>query len=173
MKKIILLRHAKSSWDNTALGDHDRPLNKRGRAAVPLIAAWLTERGHLPDTVLCSSAVRTRQTVQIIRDTVPEMPAPLIEPGLYHASSGAMLDLLKHLPGTCQTVMLAAHQPGVGSLTRQLSNGREEHRCKRAYTHFPTAAAAVMEIDVGDWRNLDHGGGHFVDFAVPRELTGR
>ena len=64
MKKVILLRHAKSSWDNPGLDDHDRPLNKRGRAASPVIGEWLTRKQHVPDAILCSTAVRARETLE-------------------------------------------------------------------------------------------------------------
>ena len=170
MKKVILLRHAKSSWDDPTLDDHDRPLNNRGRAASPVIADWLASRAHVPDTVLCSSATRTRQTVNGLRTRLPGLPDELVERSLYHASPEAMRDRLANLPQDCETVLLVGHQPGIGSLARQLADGSEKRRCKRAFEHFPTAAAAVFEVDIDDWSELEKRKGHFVDFAKPREL---
>lgn len=170
MKKVILLRHAKSSWDDPAVDDHDRPLNRRGKAAAPLIGHWLSERRHLPDTVLCSSAARTTETVRRLRKTLPKLPAPAVERELYHASPSAMRDRLAMLPQDCETVMLVGHNPGLGSLVRKLSDGRENRRCRRAYEHFPTGAAAVLELDVESWSQIDFASARFVDFAVPREL---
>lgn len=170
MKKVILLRHAKSSWDNPQLDDHDRPLSKRGEEAAPVIGAWLRRKNHLPDTVLCSSSTRTRETVKGMRRAMPQLPDPVIETGLYHASPQSMRDRLSRLPKNCDTVMLVGHQPGLSSLVRKLSDGKERRRCRRAYEHFPTAAAAVLEFDVDDWSAIEYAKARFVDFAKPREL---
>ncbi len=170
MKKVIFLRHAKSSWDDPAVDDHDRPLNGRGKAAAPLIGRWLSERRHLPDTVLCSSSARTTETVRRLRKSLPRLPDPVVERGLYHASPSAMRDRLAMLPPECETVMLVGHNPGLGSLVRKMSDGRENRRCRRAYEHFPTGAAAVLELDVESWSQIDFASARFVDFAVPREL---
>ncbi|MEM9138423.1 MAG: histidine phosphatase family protein, partial [Pseudomonadota bacterium] len=140
MKKVILLRHAKSSWDDPSLDDHDRPLNGRGQRAAPVIAAWLADRAHLPDTVLCSSSARTLQTLDGMKPELPNLPEPQVDPGLYHASPCEMRERLAKLPKDCNTVMVVGHQPGLGSLARKLSDGRERRRCRRADEHFPTAA---------------------------------
>jgi phosphohistidine phosphatase len=170
MKKVILLRHAKSSWDAPTLDDHDRPLNKRGKAAAPVIGEWLAHRKHVPDLVLCSSSERTQETVSGMKSVVPALPEPLVERELYHASPCDMRSRLSQLPSDVDTVLLVGHQPGLGSLVRKLSNGTENRRCKRAFEHFPTGAAAVLEIDVEDWAELDYAKARFVDFAKPREL---
>lgn len=170
MKKVILLRHAKSSWDDPSLDDHDRPLNGRGQKSAPVIAAWLANRRHLPDRVLCSSSTRTRETVDRMKPELPGLPDPEIDPELYHASPSAMRERLAQLPAECDTVMVVGHQPGLGALARKLSDGQERRRCRRAYEHFPTAAAAVLEVDVEDWAELDFAKARFVDFAKPREL---
>lgn len=170
MKKVILLRHAKSSWDDPSLDDHDRPLNRRGKQAAPIIGEWLSHREHMPDVVLCSSSERTRETVSGMRKSVPSLPDPVVERELYHASPCDMRSRLSQLPSNVETVMLVGHQPGLGSLVRKLANGQENRRCKRAYEHFPTGAAAVLEIDVEDWADIDYAKARFVDFAKPREL---
>ena len=91
MKTVILLRHAKSSWTDPALADHDRPLNDRGRGAAPAMGEWLARRDLVPDLVVCSSAVRARETVERMASAVPGMPRAVIEPRLYHAEPAAML----------------------------------------------------------------------------------
>ena len=170
MRKIVLLRHAKSSWSDPTLADHDRPLNARGKAAAPVTGEWLAYRQHLADRVLCSSAVRTVETVRRMRVAVPALPAPEIDPGLYHASPGEMLERLRALGPDTGTVMMVGHQPGLGSLVRLLSDGTASRRCARAFEHFPTAAVAVMEVDIADWADLAYGTARFTDFAKPREL---
>lgn len=167
---MILLRHAKSSWDDPAVDDHDRPLNKRGKAAAPLIGRWLAERRHVPDTVLCSSSERTRETVERMREALPGLPQPVVERELYHASPDQMRDRLARLPRDCSTVMLVGHNPGLGALVRKMSDGCEKRRCRRAFEHFPTGAAAVLELDLDCWSEIDFARARFVDFAAPREL---
>ena len=125
MKKVILLRHAKSSWDDPTLDDHDRPLNKRGRAAAPVIGAWLEYRNHKPDMVLCSSAARTRETVHGVQQSMPRLPSPVVEAELYHASPGDMRARLSQLPDDVECVMIVGHQPGLGALARRLADGQE------------------------------------------------
>lgn len=171
MKKIILLRHAKSSWAEPSLDDHDRPLNRRGRGAAPVIGAWLARSGHLPDTVLCSSSVRTRETLDLIGQYLPAEAERLFEDDLYHALPPTLLSRLRDLPRTCFTVLVVGHQPGLGSLTRLLSDGTAKRRCRRAFEHFPTAAAAVLEAEIEDWGKLAFGEARFIDFAKPRELA--
>ncbi len=174
MKKLIILRHAKSSWKDNSLDDHQRPLNARGNAAVPVIGKWLVDNGHFPDTVLCSSSVRTCQTAEKLGMTMPGFPDPVVEADLYHAAPGTLLARLRELPGACQTAMIIGHQPGLATLTRMLADGRENRHCQNAYEHFPTAAAAVLEIESlaidSKWQTLDYRMARFVDFAKPREL---
>lgn len=171
MKKVILLRHAKSSWSNPDLEDHDRPLNKRGKASAPVIAQWLADQSHLPDTVLCSSSKRTRQTVRRMKEILLDLPELRIEPQLYHATPDMMRDRLANLPESCDTVLVVGHQPGLGAFARKLADANPRPRCSRAFEHFPTAAAAVLEVDIEDWSDLHYHGARFVDFAVPRELS--
>lgn len=170
MKKVILVRHAKSSWDDPTLEDHDRPLNKRGRNAAPVIAGWIGERGHLPDLVLCSSAARTQETYRLMSSVLPDLPAPETEPGLYHAAPADLLARLSDLPDEVVRVMLIGHQPGLGGLARRLAGGTVRPRCAQAFSHFPTAAAAVLEIDIPRWSEIRFGAASFVDFAKPRDL---
>ena len=131
---------------------------------------WLAYRNHRLDMVLCSSARRTQETVTGVRKAMPSLPEAMIEPSLYHASPGDMRARLAALPDHVNCVMLVGHNPGLASLVRRLSDGHENRRCRRAYEHFPTAAAAVLEIDADAWANLEYATARFVDFAKPREL---
>lgn len=169
MKKVILLRHAKSSWDNPDLDDHDRPLNKRGKAASPVIGEWLIRKQHVPDAVLCSTATRSRDTLSGLK--LPKSASRHVEfiPKLYHASPETMLEILRQCGNDVDTVMLVGHQPGLGAMARLLSD-HATARCKRAFEHFPTAAAAVLEINVSRWKDIGYGMAKFTDFAKPREL---
>ena len=170
MKTLILMRHAKSSWADPGIDDRDRPLNKRGRSAAPVMARWLEMRGLRPGRVLCSSSRRTRETAALMRETVPWLPEPEVSGALYHAGPGTLLEHLRRLPGGCDSVLVIGHEPGLGALLRMLGGRTAAPECRRAYGHFPTAAMAVLEADIGDWRDLGADRVEFVAFAVPREL---
>lgn len=170
MRTVILLRHAKSSWSDPELDDHERPLNGRGKASAPLIADWLGRTGHLPDRIVCSSSRRTRQTLKRMRRVLPELPEPVIEPRLYHAEPTLMFDILSRQPHDAATVLMIGHQPGLSAFARHLVNGKVRPGCSRAFEHFPTAAAAVLRLPIARWIELAPRSADFVDFAVPREL---
>lgn len=173
MKTVILLRHAKSSWSDPDLDDHDRPLNKRGKEAAPAIAEWLARSRYLPDRVVCSSSKRTRQTLKRMRESIPDLPEAVIEPRLYHADPEAMFEIMAEQPEGCERLMLIGHQPGLSAFARKLVNGHIRPHCTRAFEHFPTAAAAVMTLPLARWSDLAPRTADFIDFAVPRELTAR
>jgi len=170
MRKLILVRHAKSSWSDPSLDDHDRPLNGRGRRAAPVTAEWLSRRGHLPDLVLCSSSVRTRETFARMAEAVPGLPEPVVEPALYHATPAELLARCADLPADASRVMLIGHQPGLGGFARRLAAAPVRPRCARAFEHFPTAAAAVLTLELDGWEEIAFGSAQFVDFARPRDL---
>lgn len=170
MRRLILLRHAKSSWDDPTLDDHDRPLNRRGKAAAPLIGAWLADRGFAPDHVVCSSSARTRETWARLAPALPAAPEPQLEPRLYHADPETMLDLLREAPETARAVMLIGHEPGIGAFARRMASAVVPPECARAFEKFPTAAAAVIDLDAARWRDAGFGAGRFHAFATPRDL---
>lgn len=171
MKRLILLRHAKSAWEDPDLDDHDRPLNRRGRLSAPLMGAWLAERGFVPDRVLCSTSTRTVETWALARAALPGAPDPVAEPRLYHADPATMLDLIRATPSDCATLMLIGHQPGIGSLARKLSAAGAPAHCTRAFQKFPTAGCAVIDFPADDWPAVAFGTGAFHAFGVPRELV--
>jgi phosphohistidine phosphatase len=147
MRTLYLLRHAKSSWDDPALADRDRPLAKRGRKAAKRIARHLRDEGIEPDLVLCSSSVRTLQTLERIGLEGE------VEDGLYGASAAELLDRLREVPSDVESVMLIGHNPGLEGLLAELSGERPDK--------FPTAALATLEFD-GRW--------HLTALVKPREL---
>lgn len=170
MKTVILMRHAKSSWSDPGLDDHDRPLNKRGRKSAPVMAKWLKEQGLLPDRILCSSSRRTQETVERMREEVPSLPEAEITEALYHASPDVILEQLQQLPGDCTRALVLGHEPTMSSALLLLDSSATSPGLYRAYEHYPTAAIAVLEADVADWRELKAGRAKFTSFAVPREL---
>ncbi len=164
--RLILTRHAKSSWGQPGLGDHERPLNGRGRRAATAIGGWLAAHGYLPGQALVSSAARTRETWARIAAELPGAPAPDILPGLYLAEPEDMLAALQaaHAP----VVMLIAHNPGSAWLAQGLATNAPE---SGDFHRYPTAATTVFDFDTGDWRKVGWASGQVVDFVVPRALA--
>jgi phosphohistidine phosphatase len=171
MKRLILFRHAKSSWADEALDDHDRPLSERGRLAAPLMGAWLARKGFAPDHVLCSSSARTVETWRCAMGAFAVAAEPMIEPRLYHADPATMLALLRCAPEAAQCLAMIGHQPGIAAFARKLSAPDAPASCARAFTKFPTAASAVIDFDVAGWEAVRFGAGRFHSFATPRELV--
>ena len=167
MRRLFLLRHAKSSWDEPGLADRERPLASRGRKATKLIAAYLRDEGISPQLVLCSSSVRTRETLRGLRLDEADVR---IEDDLYGASADELLAVVRHLPDEVDSVMLVGHNPGIEDLTIRLSGQGEE--LARVRQKFPTAALATLELD-GSWRELAPGGAELVAFVKPKELSKR
>jgi phosphohistidine phosphatase len=172
MRQLLLLRHAKSSWDDPRLSDHARPLNARGRRAARAMAAAMRDLGLAPDVVLVSSARRTLQTLEALG---PLEGPPLIEPmdDLYLAPWQRLLEVLRRVPETVRSVLLIGHNPGLHELALALAGpagmalaGPEGQRLAESY---PTAALAEFAIAV-PWSALAPGCGRLLRFLVPTDL---
>lgn len=166
MRRLILIRHAKSGWDNPLLADHDRPLAPRGRRAAPLVGRWLRQAGFLPVTALVSTARRTRETWELIAPCLP--PAEVRpEPGLYAAAAGTILSTIREAGEPAETLAVVGHNPGIGDLAGLLAREAPTHP---AFTKFPTAATLVLEFEMPLWSDLRAGTGQVAGFVVPRDL---
>ena len=170
MKTIYMLRHAKSSWDDGSLPDHERPLSARGRAAAPRIGAHMEEAGYLPDLVLCSTATRTRQTLDAVLSELETAPAIEFQEELYLAGPGEMLDLVRSVPDTVESVLLVGHNPGTGTLAAALAGDGPSDRMHLMRAKFPTAGLAIIELSVDRWKDIGSGGGSLIEFIRPRDL---
>ncbi len=164
--RLILIRHAKSSWNDPAADDHARVLNDRGRASATAVASWLAEKGHMPQQVLCSDAVRTHATLALILPVWPKAQVSYRH-DLYHASPDRMLMVLHR--ATAPVVALIGHNPGAAMLACGLVAKRPAHP---RFGDFPTCAVAVIDFDCTEWQAAQPGQGHAVDFVVPRDLIG-
>jgi phosphohistidine phosphatase len=163
---IYVLRHAKSSW-KSGLPDHERPLAGRGRRAAKAIRAHLLAEGIEPELVLCSTARRARETLERIEPALGAASVQ-IERELYGASSGALLDRLRALPGDVGSVLLIGHNPGLQMLALDLAPPSAERRELDA--KFPTAALATLAFAGPDWQALEPGAAELVAFVRPRDL---
>ena len=165
-RRIHLLRHAKSSWDNPALGDFDRPLAPRGVKAAARMAQWIRESDVRPELVLCSSAVRARETLAGVQDAL-ESPRIEIEDGLYAASGDSLAARLRRLSDDVGVVMLVGHNPGLADLCLMLAQPSTER--DRIAEKLPTGALVTLETD-SHWIDLDPECAVIVHFMAPREL---
>ena len=166
MKRLILTRHAKSAWDDPLTPDHDRPLNDRGKLAAADLGQWLASRGYVPEKVLCSDAVRTRQTWSGIAPALPATPLMELKPALYHAGPDVMLAVLRHAKADC--VMMIGHNPGIAEFAARLV---AHPPLNEAFGRYPTGATLVVDFAVDAWDQADFGLGATVDFIVPREIV--
>ncbi len=147
MKTLCLLRHAKSSWDDAALDDFDRPLAERGLKAAPLIGRLMAKRGWLPDLALVSPAARARETWRLVS---AELPAPVetrFEPAIYMAAPDDILALLRALPDAASSVILVGHNPGLEQSAALLAGPESDQQALARMTEkFPTAALARFDV---------------------------
>jgi phosphohistidine phosphatase len=164
VRTLYLLRHAKSSWDQPELPDSERPLAPRGVRDAKRVAKHLRRLGVTPQLVLCSSAVRTRATLELLRPALAAV-AIHIEDGLYGAASEALLGRLRTLPEETASVLLIGHNPGLQDLALILVSGEADR--ERLAEAFPTAALATLAVPT--WR-LSPGDAELVDFVVPKQL---
>jgi phosphohistidine phosphatase len=145
MKRAIFIRHAKSDWSNATLTDFQRPLNERGMRNAPVMGNWLKEQGILPDLILCSPALRTRTTAELIADAIGVDRANIqMVPNFYEGSPNDLLRAVETLPDSCQTVFVVAHNPA----TTELLQAFDEDE---VIFNVPTCGMFGIEVDDHSW----------------------
>jgi phosphohistidine phosphatase len=167
VKLLCLLRHAKSSWADDDLPDLERPLAPRGRRAAGRIAAYLADHGVEPALVLCSPALRTRQTLDLVRPALPGTTRVAVEDGLYGAPAADLLERLRRLPDDLDRVLLIGHNPGLQELAAGLAARPDR---ERLLGRFPTAALAIFALRQGGWPDLGRRPADLVALVTPRDL---
>ncbi|WP_134678851.1 SixA phosphatase family protein [Paracoccus ravus] len=160
-RRLILTRHAKSSWEEPGQADHDRPLNDRGRRSARALGDWLASRGYEPEEVLCSTAARTRETWERVAIAPLEVrPHLRLEPGLYQASPERIMDILRSAREP--TVMLLGHNPGIAEFAASLP---ARPLLDPEFRRYPTAATLVVDFQIDQWSELQPGQGSVLDFV--------
>jgi phosphohistidine phosphatase len=172
VKTLLLLRHAKSSWDDPGLVDHDRPLAPRGVRAAEKVAEHLDRSGLRPDLVLCSSARRTRQTLEALEPILGDLVDVRIENGLYGASSHELLRRLHAVDAAVSTALVIGHNPGLEDLAVDLAGDGEPEALAELHTKFPTAALAVFGLGENEWADLRRECARLTEIVLPRKLPG-
>lgn len=163
--RLILVRHAKSSWDDPLEPDHARPLNARGRDAAGRIGRWLAAEGYLPDAALVSTARRTRESWDLIAAALPSAPEPVLLDALYHASPEVMLRCLRGAAGA--TVLMLGHNPGIAAFAVWMLEKAPRHP---RFADYPTGATLVADFAAARWADVAPGSGVACVFVAPRDL---
>jgi len=162
MKRLILIRHAKSGWDTSHADDHERVLTERGRKAAHTIGQWLAEHGYIPDNMLVSDAARTVETHKRLCEGLRHVPPTSFLPDLYHAAPDTILDLASKQKADC--IAIIAHNPGIAMAAQGLVIQRPQHH---RFSDYPTCATTVIDFEGG----IDIHSGTCTDFIVLRDLT--
>lgn len=171
MRTLILLRHAKSSWDDPELDDHERPLNRRGTKDAPRMGEAMAALGLAPDVVLCSDAVRTRATLTLVLSVLGRHPPRVsIEPRLYLAEPAAIMELVRALPADDRQCLVIGHNPGIHALALELTGTGDRKLLAALATRFPTAGLAVIDLDASSWKDVRPGMGRLREFAGPKDV---
>jgi phosphohistidine phosphatase len=162
MRKLILVRHAKSSWKDTSLPDFERTLNSRGKHDAPLMGRRIAARGSLPVLILSSPAKRAVSTVKpIAMELGTNVDKIVLEPRLYEANALEILSIVRELDDNNEIVLVCGHNPGLTEFAKLLSVDSPEN--------IPTCGVVFMRIKAGKWKNLAPGGGILEEFDFPKK----
>ncbi len=171
MKTLSILRHAKSSWSDLALPDFERPLAPRGWKAAPLMGRHMRSIGLSPDKVLCSTAVRTRETANLALAEVGARDLPIVyDAAIYEASAPALMERLRRLEPEIDHLLMIGHNPGLQDLILSLTGERLEGPYATIADKLPTGALVVVDLTIDDWSQVGRGCGTVRHFATPRQL---
>ena len=157
----MLLRHAKSDWDDQSLRDFDRPLADRGRGDAPRIGKAIRKKGRIPDHIISSPAARARETIESVVKSAGLEASPQFDETIYSAEPADLLKLIRSLPDSRSSVLLVGHNPTFEHLLARLAATDE---------HMPTAALACIEFQIDHWEDVDDGQGKLVWFVTPKDL---
>jgi phosphohistidine phosphatase len=175
MLNLILLRHAKSSWDEP-LDDYERPLSERGMQAAPRMGAALAALNVKPGLIICSGAARARETLHLVVDQLgPALPEIIYDDALYMASADVLLRRLRALgqhavAAAPPVVMLVGHNPGLEELALDLVGSGPTEARARMSAKFPTAGLAVIAFAADNWAGIEPGTGRLQQFLTPQLL---
>lgn len=172
MRRLLLLRHAKAEPGTPDQEDHDRALTERGLADAAAVARYMTKQGYAAARILCSTSLRTRQTIEAVLAVLPA-PVAYLE-NLYLAPPGRIMALAQDAADSDEALLVVAHNPGLEQcaalLAREPVKPKEAHRHDVMEEKFPTAALAVLDFNIPTWKKLSPDTGKLVDFVRPRDL---
>jgi phosphohistidine phosphatase len=160
VKTLLLLRHAKSSWDDSSLSDFERPLNPRGTKTAPFIGEVLSEKGWQPDVIFSSPAERAKQTATLVKEAGHLTANIEFNDKIYEASQFQLLDALKSAETQAATLLLVGHNPGMEGLLNLLTGEMQS---------IPTSGLLRITLNIDSWAEINAGCGRLEDFIKPKE----
>ena len=162
MKNLYLLRHGKSSWDNPDLKDFERPLNQRGLADIPVMAARFHARNSSVSCIICSPALRTKTTAQLFSEAVSYSGEAIISnPGLYFAGVGMFLKATTLIDDDCESAMLVGHNPAITEFANAMANVDIDN--------IPTCGLVQLQLDIDSWSQAELGQASMLEFDYPKK----
>jgi phosphohistidine phosphatase len=162
MKRLFIVRHAKSSWDDPSLDDIDRPLNNRGKKNAPEMGIRLLKQGILPDLLISSPAKRAFTTAKSIAEKIGYAKKNIqIDEGLYHGSSNSMISIIQSLDDEINSVMIFGHNPGFTDFANML--------CGINIYNIPTAGIVAIDFNTDTWSEVNYNAGELVFFDYPKK----
>lgn len=170
MKTLLLLRHAKSDWSDTGLDDIDRPLAPRGRDAAPRMGRHIKDEGLNPDLVLCSAALRARETWNLVAEELDPVPPVRFRKDLYAASSAILLAAIRRMPGDCGRLLIIGHNPEMEDLAHRLAGSGKAKALRQLAEKYPTGTLAEIRFAADSWHEISEGTGALRRFVRPRDL---
>lgn len=170
MKRLTILRHAKSDWGDSKLEDFDRPLNDRGWKAAKRMGRELEQRHIRFDFVIASPAARVRETIDGLREKLKLNVEIRFEPRMYGASDEALLQIVRALPEKTHAPLLVGHNPGLERLAVELTHDDSRGLRDRVSDKFPTAALARIELSAHRWADVEPGSGTIAELIFPKDL---
>ena len=170
MKRLSIMRHAKSDWSGVALDDFDRPLNDRGWKTARRMGKELVHRAIRFDLVIASPAARVRETIDGLTEKLELKAEIRFEPRMYSASGQTLLEIVRNLPEGAHAPLLVGHNPGMQQLIVELTHGDRHARRHRVAEKFPTAALAQLELPAHRWSDVARGSGEIAELILPKGL---
>jgi phosphohistidine phosphatase len=170
MRRLMLLRHAKSDWSTPGQRDQDRSLNPRGREAAPKMGAYMVRHALIPDLIIASPATRVVETLDLVLSAFEQKPKVRSEAPVYGGGPNTLLEMIKQTPRAVHSLLMVGHNPGLAELAALLIASGEVEARQRLIEKFPTAGLAVIDFALDDWVKLHPRAGRLDRFVVPRAL---
>jgi len=171
MRRLLLLRHAKTERLTFGGDDRDRKLTARGHNDAPKIGSYMARHALIPERAIVSPATRTRQTWDLIAAAIPTAPRPVYEDRLYDATPRTLLEVIQECGRKASTLIVVGHNPGLHELATMLVASGEVETRQRLSEKFPTSALAVIDFALDDWSRLHPHAGRLDHFVSPRTLN--
>ncbi len=171
MKKLLLLRHAKSDWDDFTLEDHERPLNERGQHNAQQMGAYMADNTIHPDIIYCSTAQRTRQTLSLLlAQGGLSCPVDYV-PDIYEATASTLISIVTNCPDKYDTLLIVGHNPGIQMLGLTLTEGQNAPLRRKLEYRLPTGTLQNITLNINSYTEITQGCGTLESFTKPKSLS--